>query len=193
MLKSKEIEIMREVINLGHHEAATSFSSLTGQAVAIESTHIEFSNDHDYIAEKFDPSKKLTILQTDIIGEISGASYLIFDEEEKTIIARMSLAAFGNNSSLEDSVILKEIDNILSATVITQLSNTLEVKIYGDVPQFFEVENIHDLDEVMQKSEDEYYLLAHTNFMFEGYKMISPMFIWKMHKDVAQLIKTELQ
>ncbi|NER85314.1 MAG: hypothetical protein F6K42_38630, partial [Leptolyngbya sp. SIO1D8] len=87
---------------------------------------------------------------------------------------------------IEESAILKEIDNIISATVITQLSNALEASIYGDVPKLFELNNMAEFHDIMNESSEGYYLLVTTNFIFDGYGTISPIFIWKIDKKLAK-------
>lgn len=174
--------LMSEIINHGYRHAANSFSAMTGQKVTIEGCEVELCSNHDYLKDNFDHLKDLTVLQTDVIGQIQGASYLIFNEEEKITVSHMTSAAFGPNSKLEDEVILMEIDNIISAAVITELSNSLKLSIYGDVPRIYRLDDIHDFHKYINEGNNNYYLLTRTKFIFENHSSISPIFIWKMDK-----------
>ncbi len=184
----KEKKLIEEIINTGYRQAATSFSVLTGQNIRTENTGFDICTDHDYLIDNFDHLKNLTIVQTDVVGQLGGSSYLIFNEEEKRVVSNMSLAAFGGSTSIDESAILKEIDNIISASVITELSNTLNVNIYGDVPHLFETDDIKEFYSAMKEGNGDYYLLARSNFIFENHLMISPIFIWKMDKKFLSMI-----
>lgn len=181
-----EKKLLAEIFELGYRQAAISFSSLTGQNVSIVNTCLEVCQDHDYLTKNFDHLEGLTILQTDIIGQFGGSSYLILSEEEKATIARMGLTSFDSSAKIGESAILKEIDNIISATVITQLSNALNVSIYGDVPQLFELNDMVEFHNIMNEGSEGYYLLVTSNFIFEGHGSISPIFIWKIDRKIAK-------
>ena len=76
-------KILAEIFDVGYKQAAISFSSLTGQNISVANTILEVCQDHDYIIKNFDHLENLTIVQTDIIGQFGGSSYLIFNDEEK--------------------------------------------------------------------------------------------------------------
>ena len=183
-----EKKLIEEIINLGYQHAATSFSSLTGQNIRTANTAYEICTDHDYLMDNFDHLKNLTIVQTDIMGQLKGSSYLIFNEEEKRVVTHMSLDTFGSSVFLDECAILKEIDNIISAAVITELSNALNVSIYGDVPQLLELDNIEEFHSLMNEGNSDYHVLVSANFIFDGHSCISPVFIWKIDKKIMSMI-----
>ncbi|MEM9829127.1 MAG: hypothetical protein AAF944_00735 [Bacteroidota bacterium] len=187
LIDATEKRLVDEIINRGYQHAAQSFSSITGQNVTIEATSIEYKSDHDYILEDYNDLVDFIVLQTDIIGSLGGASYLIFSKEESKAVSEMSLAAFGNPDAIGETAVLKEVDNIISAAMITELSNAFKISIYGDVPQLFEVKSIQSLYKHFNKGTVGYYLLAHTNFTFEG-QLISPVFIWKMDDSLMNVL-----
>lgn len=181
-----EKKLISEIINRGYIHAANSFSTMIGQKVSIETTEIELCITYDYLKDNSDHIKNLTVLQTDIIGQLQGSSYLIFNEDEKVAVSNMSAAAYGSNAKLEDAIILLEIDNILSAAVITELSNSLKLKIYGDVPKIFSLDDIKDLHTTIDDGSNDFYIQAHANFVFENHPTISPIFVWKMNKMITE-------
>ncbi|MDN5212704.1 hypothetical protein QQ020_11630 [Fulvivirgaceae bacterium BMA12] len=183
-----EKKLIAEIINLGYKRAANSFSSLTGQNISIENADFDLCTDHNYLIENFGHLKDLTVVQTDVVGQLDGAGYLIFNAEERRVISNMSLVAFASSTSLEETIILKEIDNIISASVITELSNALNIRIHGDVPRLFQVDNIREFHNAIREGNDDYYFLARSNFIFENHGMISPVFIWKMDKKLLSMI-----
>ncbi|MBL6447044.1 hypothetical protein JMN32_12045 [Fulvivirga sp. 29W222] len=187
-ITEKEQLLMSEIISKGYRNAAVSFSKLTGQQVMIEVAHVELCSDHNYLLKKYNHQDNLTILQTEIIGQLSGVSYLIFNEKEKITISQMSLASFGSNSTLDENIILLEIDNIISAAVITELSNMLNLRIYGDVPALLKFDNMTDFHNSLKLEDEGHYVLTNSTFLFANHKMISPIFLWKMDKRILEIV-----
>lgn len=187
-ISATEKKIVEEIINLGYQHASTSFSMLTGQNVKAGNTICGICTDENYRMKHVDHLKDLTVVQTDIIGQLNGTSYLIFNDKEKKAVTGMSLDAFGGPTCVGETAILKEIDNIVAAAVITELANALNVNIYGDVPRLYEVSNIEESPGLMNKAPDHDYVMACASFFFDGHQDIAPIFIWKIEKKIVSLI-----
>jgi chemotaxis protein CheY-P-specific phosphatase CheC len=115
-------------LNNGFKRAADSFSQLMGKKVRItnaQSILIRHNNKFSYISEE---EGELFILVTQVIGDISGKSYLVFSSEEVAEVSR-SLKATNSKPELTEAFLL-EIDNIISASVIADLSNALHIELY---------------------------------------------------------------
>lgn len=187
-----EKRLIDEVIASGYENAAKSFSTITGGQVSVDraSLEIELCTDHDYLLKRLEHLNDLTVIKTSIIGDMDGASYFALNPEERETIAQMSLAAFGSPSSVQDvneSAVLMEIDNIISAAVITELSNALMVSIYGDVPQLMRFDDISGFHDHLNQGKNDHYLLSHATFSFECLDEISPTFIWEIDKKIIYL------
>src|SRR4051812_21706168 len=120
------------VMNNGFDRAAASFSQLIKRPVKIinsQSILVRHDDDFSYISEE---TGELNILVTQVIGEFSGKSFLIFNTNESQEIFR-TLNSAHNNQTLNEAFLL-EIDNIMSASVIAELSDAFGLEIYGDVP-----------------------------------------------------------
>lgn len=70
------------------------------------------------------------VITTELLGGLTGKSYLVLSHRDIGSLA----GATGLKDTVVQEAFLKELDNILSAAVITVLSNELNVKVYGDVP-----------------------------------------------------------
>jgi len=186
-LSTTNKKLVEDIINKGYANAAKSFSTLTGQEVTLETTAFEYGNSNEYLRKKFGHLAKLTILQTNIVGIFNGVSYLILTKEDREAVASMSLSAFGNPKDIDEETVLKEVDNIIAASMITELSNALEASIYGDVPHFFEVDNIEVLNKKLDQPTNSHLLLAHTHFLFEG-QVTNPIFIWQFNNELLDLL-----
>ncbi|MEQ9415402.1 MAG: AAA family ATPase [Cyclobacteriaceae bacterium] len=122
-------------------------------------------------------------------GEVSIQSVVYQREGMDVIPAGTTLAVV--ELSFDNYLILKEIDNILSTAVITEFSNALNIKIYGDVPHLYPVSDIEGLNLAMgnEKGEDDYFILANANFEFDEHVSICPVFVWRFEKKLITLIE----
>ena len=176
-------------MNQGFHRAAASFCHLINRPVKIfngQSLLIHQDVDFSYVSEE---EGDLFILITDIIGDISGKSFLIFNEEESNEIFKVLSSSMANDAFKK--AFLMEIDNIISASVISELSNALEVEIYGDVPHL-SVVHARDLQEFMSKEickdTPSSFIFCNTMFLFDNKEHVHPQFVWKLSDKVYDLI-----
>lgn len=193
-LNTTEKKVAEDLFNAGFKKAAQSFSSISRQEINIEMTDVEVSRvwENNYHAHQ----GVLTLLTTDIIGELNGKSYLIFNQDECNTLYE---ACFPNkddkNREMLEEAFLKELDNILSASMITEFSNFLQASIYGDVPGFCRdsAEKINHLIQVdfEQKSQDaeSIFLIANTKFSLKNDLSFRPQFFWKLTDSFISMIK----
>lgn len=78
------------------------------------------------------------LLTTEMIGDMKGKSYLLFDKEIANQVFYLCTGLKVGDTSLTVDVVLKEIDNILSASMISEIADKLKVTIYGDVPYCYD-------------------------------------------------------
>lgn len=179
--------MIEKIIKDGYEQAAASLSLLTGEPVAISGEDIKIYNNNAELKSMMPVGTDQIIVKTEIIGELGGASWLIFDQEESRKVVLKSHNTFGVSSGLADSAILLEIDNILSAAVITQLSNVLNVRIYGDVPHIVPA----DFKNMFQCTNDEFCLFTTAHFTFLNDMEVKPKFIWRMDNRISELEKSD--
>lgn len=187
-LRDKE-NFLVQVMGAGFERAAHSFSSLVGKKVKVtrsQSVVVHNESSFPYFTEEHG---EVYILITQIIGDVSGKSFLIFNQEEsQEIFKAINLPATG--TPLKEAFLL-EIDNIVSASVISELSNSLNVEVYGDVPKLI-VKNAKELasfirseigDEIVSSM-----IFCSTTFQFDGKDKIHPQFIWNLNSKVFETI-----
>ncbi|MGM0579073.1 MAG: hypothetical protein ACQETL_00230 [Bacteroidota bacterium] len=189
---SKELKaVAQEIFLKGYNKASQSFSSLTGEQVVVKNFELFFGEAPDLL-RKIIKTKNPSILLTDIIGEVKGKSYLVFNEQDAKTVPDMLIQKMKSLESNPDyaEIILKEVDNMVSAAVITELSNQLDLKIYGDVPKFIFPEEVNKewLDEEMEHNENMFAILSSANFAFEDNMKICPYFIWVLDKQFYSIL-----
>jgi chemotaxis protein CheY-P-specific phosphatase CheC len=182
---------LTQVMNTGFNKAAHSFSMIIQRSVTVANSQPVQIHQSDF-SYSFEEQGDLYILITHLIGNISGKSFLIFSNaESKEIFKALKLST--SNDALKEAFLL-EIDNIISASVIAELSNSLNVEIYGDVPQLVKVHS-KGLQAFMHKemnSEDPTSMLfCKTAFQFDKDESIHPQFIWKLSSRIFEMIPIE--
>lgn len=186
-------EVVSELIQKGYTRAAASFSSMIGQSVTIDSQNINLDENPEGILEAFNHRTNDILVRTMIIGDLKGESYLLLTQNEVDVISDLSRAAFGG-ASMGSDVIINELDNILSAAVITELSNSLRLKIFGDVPELFNLDNESQLSEILDVKDDKNcYLMTNATFMFEHQNSVSPIFLWRFENKIISMLEKVYQ
>ena len=192
MKNSTKEAFLIHVMNSGFERAAGSFSRMINRNVRITSSQsvlVRHDNDMSYISEE---EGDLYVLTTQIIGDVSGKSFLIFNQDESNEIFQ-TLNPKIHYQELNEAFLM-EIDNIISASVISDLSNALDIEVYGDVPNLHKIHS-RDLQPYMElevKSDDPSTMIfANTTFVFETHERIHPQFIWKLNSKIYDLIPSE--
>ncbi|SMG39325.1 Chemotaxis protein CheY-P-specific phosphatase CheC [Marivirga sericea] len=189
---SKELKsVAQEIFLKGYEKASQSFSSLSGAPVSIKNFELFLGEGPDFL-QKIIKTKNPSILTTDIIGEAKGRSYLVFSEADAQAVPDMLIQKMKSLQSNPDyaEIILKEVDNMVSAAVITELSNQLDLKIYGDVPKMIFPKEADRawLQNEIEHHEDMFAILSSANFSFEGNMKINPYFIWILDKQFYSVL-----
>ena len=183
---------MVHIMNQGFARAATSFTKFIGKEVKITNTKsfiIRHTDDFSYVSEE---TGNLFVLVTEIIGDLFGKSYLIFNDKESKDVFNM--AANGSLAESMKEAMLMEIDNIISASVISELSDALKISIYGDVPRLEKLEGTQ-LQEFISVEDDNTdptsVILTNTTFQFGHNQEIHPQFIWKLSTKIFEIVPAE--
>jgi chemotaxis protein CheY-P-specific phosphatase CheC len=181
-LTELELSTAKEVINIGLSKAADSLSFFMREKILIRSIDFEIKELSSITNVPSTRSEKCYVLVTEVIGELQGICYLIFSEEEAERIFKISLPeSILNDSQKMEAMapaILLEIDNIVSAAVITQFSNLLKYKMYGGVPDLKIMAPGEFKSFMLSKSGDTDLLLSFKAEFIASGQNFNPEFIW---------------
>lgn len=179
------------VMNEGFHRASEAFTSFIGKSVKIANTQsvlIRHANDFSCISEE---KGDIVVLITKLIGDLSGKSYLILNANESAEIIRITSQTFGFVGDKLADALLMEIDNIISASVISELSNGLKLEVYGDVPQLKRM-HASELQKFMQQEvegiDPASMILSNTTFQFSLSEHVHPQFLWKLSSRIFEAV-----
>lgn len=174
----------------GYANAASALARMTAQQIGFKHIHAGFHHVREaQVDDAILNNQGSLLLTTEIFGDITGKSYLFLSDKEVELLT--AGIPVGKNASINlKEEFLKEVDNILSASVITKLSNELKVKMYGDIPLL----QGKTLAKIEQTIEDDFseqtesiYMNA-ISFSIEGYSEIKPVFVWVLDSSVFESI-----
>ncbi len=198
-LNNIETDVAKEIINIGLGKAADSLSFFSQQKVIMRSSELVFKNKEDAKNLSKKEGENIHVLTTDIVGDLKGVCFLIFNEKEVNKLLKISLPA----SILEDEkqkivmsdAILKEADNIISASVITQFSNLLKFNIHGGIPEMDIMPENKIAPFLLKRAKDnKYFLQISARFHTEEVDF-SPEFVWfldtKFIEGIKEFVKNE--
>lgn len=186
-LSKVELDITKELVNIGLAKAADSLSFFVKSKVMLNGLDLYISelNDIDQLSQR--KKNDTHLLTTQLRGEVGGVCFFLLDEDD---VNRLKAESFPKDQSFTTAdgekmlnAFLKEVDNIITASVITQFSNLLEKKIYGDVPtyKFCEYSNL-DAELRSSISIDSCLLYFKVNFVTKNSEL-NPEFIWALDKE----------
>lgn len=171
--------LLTKALQLGYANASVSFGVLKKDTVGFQ---IQYAAFHKVdarldLTNTLHRSPSTTLLTTEIFGSLFGKSYLLMSESELQFLTDNIEESEGPNFKDE---FIKEVDNILSASVITELSNELRLKIYGDTPVLvgsvqFPIDQVVASD--FRQSTGDLFVTA-ANFSFSSEPSVKPLFIW---------------
>ena len=138
-LTPQEIDVARKIISAGLVKSAESLSFFMNETISLKDFDAEKNLDNPPLELGKKDESNIHLLTTKVIGEMKGICCLIFSEEEANHLRKAALPQEILDSpemmeEMSDGIML-EVDNIISASVITQISNKLKQKVYGDVPK----------------------------------------------------------
>lgn len=184
--------LLKHSFESGYSNASVSLSQMIKRKGAIINFDMgsiklgtNFLESEEY--KNFDGSYLL--LTTEIFGDVIGKNYLFLSSKDVEIFTSALPSTSGTDTGLRDEFI-KELDNILSAAVITKLSNALNKRMYGNVPQLIGTVKCHidDIinDDFSDDMEDAY--INSIYFTFEDGTGARPLFVWVLDKSSIEVV-----
>jgi len=187
------MQTARNIISAGLVKAAESLSFFMNETITLN----EVDQDDQFSVHSIEIEKKnqsnIHLMITKVIGELNGVCCLIFSEEEADQLRNTALPPEVLNSpemmaEMSDGIML-EVDNIISASVITQFSNMLKVKIYGGVPALRKVDSVELENYLQNEINNELYLISFKTKFKSSHVSFAPEFIWLFDNTFVESIK----
>jgi chemotaxis protein CheY-P-specific phosphatase CheC len=194
IFNAEELDIAKEIINIGLSKAADSLAFFMKEKVFVKRTDLQVKNVAaiQKISQK-NKGEELYVLTTELKGELGGICYLILSESEVGALLKTSFpsAILKDPAKLKlmSESLLLEMDNIIVASVITQFSNIFNYKMYGDVPSLSKISPKGLAQMVQSASKTEKSVLHFKSVFISEGMQVNPEFIWLLNDKYIDGVK----
>ncbi|MCS7004387.1 MAG: hypothetical protein NZM38_03575 [Cytophagales bacterium] len=187
--KEEENQFLLRIFSEALQSASKAFSQLLHKPVKVD--FLELRNEIPFQVLLDSENELYYNLTTSVKGELLAKSYLIFHHKDAEHLMKCCFSD-KDYSQKELEEFLLEIDNILSASVVSKLADFLKKFIYGYVPQLqYERGNLLYQSIFDEQHSWEITLSLHSVFLIEEI-YISPIFIWNFSSEFVQEIINNL-
>jgi len=181
-LTSQEIDVAKTIISAGLVKSAESLSFFMNETITLKDFDAEKHLNNPPLELSKKDESNIHLMTTKVIGEMKGICCLIFSEEEADHLRKAALPQEILDSpemmeEMSDGIML-EVDNIISASVITQFSNLLKVKIHGGVPSLKKVTSKEMEEFIAGEVDQELYLISFKTSFESSKAKFNPEFVW---------------
>ncbi len=196
VLNDYEFDITRELFSIALANAADAFSKMSNEKVMLkgfEAHFIEGENIPALVASF--ASDEFYVLGTEIKGKMRGKTYFLLQRQDIQTLFKIfappavhQIASDGQLSDIQQDILL-ELDNILSAAVVTQIANFLEVFIYGDIPKYH-LKAAASLQTQLLQDVGSLRTVMHIRTQFQSYHTnMSPSFLCFFEDELVAVIR----
>jgi chemotaxis protein CheY-P-specific phosphatase CheC len=194
LLSSYELDITKELMSIALANAADSFSKMANEKVMIRDYDLQILEKTQWNPELLNSNDTdWYVLTTDVIGKLTGKSYLLLNQNDAQKIFRIFTPSqaetqSGDLTELQEAVLL-ELDNIITAAMVTQLSNFLSLATYGDIPNLKYLTRTGTLN-YLNSDVKHYDVIINVRARFQSYETnMSPTFICFFKSEFLAAIK----
>lgn len=172
MLDSLQIEILKEVINVGVGKSAEVLNSMIQSHILLEVPEIKIAKYDEYNNfVKYFENTNYAVITLPFNGELNGFSKLIMSSDHAAKLVDAFIGKSGANMDM-DSLridILSEIGNVIINAVMGTLSNMLSISLDYIVPSYEQGTRNIIIPEEMMKNESTV-LFAKTHFKIKEFE-----------------------
>jgi chemotaxis protein CheY-P-specific phosphatase CheC len=198
-LSNSEIDTITKILNIGLTKAAETLSFFMNDKVSIEAFDFQIETLDLYEENiKVKPDSKY-ILTTEVKGDIKGYCYLVFSKADTTKLFELglpkNLLPHSQEFETMSTALLLELDNIVSASVITQFANLLSSKMHGGIPSLYDVgKNTASKNQFFGHDLEDSYILNFKSKFFSSAREenFSPEFIWILTPTFVEKVKESI-
>ena len=168
LLSPVQLDVLREVANIGSGYAATSLSQLSGMTIMIDVPSIRFATVREVARRIAGSQNRVVTLSMQMLGDLAGHTLFILPERNACLLCDVLLhrepGTSGIHGEMEQSS-LKETGNIMAGSFMNALSAVLGKMLIPSVPTVL----VERSDILRPPSGDptEEVLVVETSFQFD--------------------------
>jgi len=191
-LTKQEFNLAKDIIDQGLNKAAESLSFFMKESITLKDIDFNISDDQNFPYTQSLP-EDLHVLTTELRGDLKGKCFLVFTNTEKDELCRVALPSeiFNNSDKLKtmQEPLLLEVDNIISASVITKIANSLNIKIYGDVPGLSIMGSEVFREYFIQQTKPDKLIMGLKTEFISSKSHFHPEFLWILEPEFLNCVK----
>lgn len=182
LFNASESKFVQKMMQVAIQRAAKALSVLLNESV--EPQTLNFTQQIQ-IKNLLPEAPVQYLLLSLVKGDWNAQSFLILSQDN---VQKMAKLAPGAEDSFQTALLL-EVDNILTAAVVSEMVDLLELQAYGDLPQVIEGSQ-ETLQQKIEKSLEDFPLLFSLNVDFHTEtEDFSGIFIWCFPEEFHDIIQ----
>jgi len=137
-LNEENLDLLREVSNIGMGHAATALSQMIGETVLLRVPKVTLADIADVPTLLGGAETVVAGITLQLLGDVRGNMLLVFPEESARRLVGRLLGSEDDGIALSEIGIstLKEVGNILASAYLTALGGVLHRVMIPSIPQF---------------------------------------------------------
>ncbi|MGK2907169.1 MAG: chemotaxis protein CheC [Desulfuromonadales bacterium] len=137
-LNNSQLDVLKEISNIGMGHAATALSQMIGQTVHLRVPHVTITEISE-VPEHLGGAEKLMVgITLQILGDARGSIMLLFSKESAYRLLCSLLIQQGKTLIMNELAVsaLKEVGNILASAYLSALGKRINKTLIPSVPLF---------------------------------------------------------
>ena len=169
LFTSEQIDLLKELINIGVGKAAALFNNMVKSHIELSVPDIKVNQLKDIDRDiKNLKGQNLSAVKLGFRGNFSGVTEIVFPNKSAINLVSLLTGEDSDSSNLDDlrAGTLNEVANMLLNSVMGVLANLLNTHFQYDIPTYSEdtIENLLKINE----DENQIILLAETHFVIKN-------------------------
>ena len=128
-----EIDGLKEVINIGGGNAATSISRLVNRRIDMRVPEVEILSYDEMYEQVMEDSHEVYAIVSQIVGEVSGVFLFVLTQETASRMTEFMLDEQNSNLEVTHSAVM-EMTNIVSNSFLNAIGTLLEQQLVSSLP-----------------------------------------------------------
>ena len=188
-----EKEIFKEIVNIGLAKAADAFALIANEKVLISAPDLQIVEIENISTKVLSYESFTKVIESDLKGALGGKTYLLFSDIQSEKLINICLGPLKDNTPVDEQLktsLLLEVGNIITGSLVTQLSNILKVGLFGSVPSM-KNSNIQSLLQDLEKYTPGYkpfFFTVKTEFVYSWKSLEFPFLLVFNNEDFNKVI-----
>ncbi|MGE5631770.1 MAG: chemotaxis protein CheC [Caulobacteraceae bacterium] len=135
-LNSLQIDVLREIGNIGAGNAATALSKMISKRIDMDVPKVNILEFKDVAELVGGPEVEVVGIYFKVTGDITGSIMFLMDKKSAKLLTNLLMSKMDDNDNLDDMDFsaLQEVGNILSGSYLSSLSSLTGLKLIVSVP-----------------------------------------------------------